>query len=172
MGLFDLFTGRKRKQEIASALFLAVQEPYDRYHNELICDVALPAYGEAFSENWARFIRCRIDTPDKIFDFPAERLDMLADIARRQSAAVGPVFAEIRNALELVLANWRHSGLIRDSARFGLVKLDGWDELGDPGDDVDPIVRTLFFFDIDLACSDVAGELAKLLDFAPEASGR
>jgi len=167
MGLLDFITDRGRRREIAAALLAVVEEPYDRFHNELICDVALPLYGEAFSISWMKFIRCRIDTPLELNNFPADKLDMLADIATRQSMAVGPVFGEIREAMGLVLCNWRRRGVIRDSARFCLNKLESWESLGDPQDDEDPFRRTLIFFDIDLACSEVDGELAKLLDLPP-----
>ncbi|WP_340314352.1 hypothetical protein [Rhizorhabdus argentea] len=162
MGLFDRLTGGRKKRALAGGLLLRVQEPYLRFHNELICDVAAPEYGVAFEDAWMRFIRCRLDTPLALNDLPAGDLDMLGRVAARQSAAVRESFDEIRAAMELVLCNWPYRGLVRDCAKHCLGRLRRWDELGDPVSDDEPLYRTLLFFDIDMACSDICGELGKI----------
>ena len=164
MGLLDRLTGGRRKRELAGALFLAVQEPYTRFHNELICDVAAPEFGEAFERAWMRFVRCRLDTPIELKDLPAQDLDMLGRVAARQSAAVRDSFDDIRKVMELVLCNWRYRDVVRDCAKHCLGTLRQWDELGDPAADEEPLYRTLLFFDVDMACSDVCGELRKIAE--------
>ncbi len=161
MAIFDFLTGGKAKRARALQLCDLVNGPAERLH-ALIHDAGVARMSEGFEPIWTRFVDCRLYRPAQLTSLPREDRDALDGLVASQIVAARPLFAEIRVAMETVLAEWRDEGLVTAAGQGCLRALSELDDTAEPRTDQDRLFRTVAVVEVDMACADVRNELTHI----------